>query len=306
MRFQAVSNRLFRCRSMLPSMLLALGCMCPAHGERLPGPQRGSAGHAGAVYLAGYLGIDVRDVSPERVAALKAKEARGAEIVQVDHDGPAGKMGLREHDVIVAMNGVAIESGEQIRRLLREIPPGKQVAMSILRDGALLSVTAQMADRVQIERQAWELHLAAPPVSDLQAPPTGLPSEDSKGGFGQVGQDPPIAVSKYSKGFLGTILLSPAYTGAMLERIGPQLAQFFGVPKGTGLLVTKVETNSPAAAAGVRAGDLVLRMDSKPVASMGDWAKVVRDARGKPIAVVVLREKQEKTLLLTPDARKHS
>ncbi len=73
----------------------------------------------------GYLGVDVRDVSEESVSLLKLREARGAEIIRVDHDAPAGKMGLREHDVVLQLNGVAVEGEEQIRRMLRELAPGR-------------------------------------------------------------------------------------------------------------------------------------------------------------------------------------
>ena len=59
-----------------------------------------------------------RDVSPEQVTALRLTEARGAVIIHIDHDGPAGKAGLRERDVILQMNGQVIEGEEQVRRML--------------------------------------------------------------------------------------------------------------------------------------------------------------------------------------------
>src|SRR5215469_9815198 len=61
-----------------------------------------------------YLGVDIRDVTPERASALKLKEERGVEITMVDADAPAGKAGLREHDVILAFNGTAVEGEEQL------------------------------------------------------------------------------------------------------------------------------------------------------------------------------------------------
>ncbi len=252
----------------------------------------------------GYLGIDVRDVPEVEAPLLKLKDTHGAEIIRVDHDGPAGKMGLREHDVVVQMNGATIEGEDQIRRLLREIAPGRTVSLVISRDGQKMLLTAQMADRSEVERQAWEQHLAVPVGGGPQAPLTGLPSDDPASAAGQSVSAGPVPQSKYSKGFLGTILLTPAYTGVMLERIGPQLSQFFGVPRGTGLLVKGVDPNSPAAMAGVRAGDVVVRADSKAVASLADWTKIVRDAKGRPVTVVVLRDHKETVITVTPDAKK--
>jgi len=260
-------------------------------------PQHAAAGKV----TPGYLGIDVRDISDDEAPALKLRDSRGAEIIRVDHDGPAGKMGLREHDVIIQMNGMIIDGEEQIRRLLHEIAPGKIVAMIVSREGRQLKLTTQMATRTEVERQAWEKHLVAP-----QAPATGLPSEDPANQGVQSVAAGAAPKTPYSKGFLGTILLTPAYTGVMLERIGPQLSQFFGVPRGTGLLVQGVEANSPAAMAGVRAGDVVVRADTKAVASLSDWVKIIRDAKGKPVTVVVLRDHKETVLTVTPEAKKRS
>ena len=260
--------------------------------------------HSGLGHGQSYLGVDVRDVNDDEVPALKLKEARGAEVVHVDHDGPAGKMGLRERDVVTQMNGVTIEGEEQIRRMLHDTPPGRTVNFVILRDGQQMTVTAQMADREEVERQAWERHLGAPPVLPASAPEGMLvgPADASP----PVTPAAPLPPPKNGKGFLGSLLTSPTYTGAMLERVGPQLASFFGVSTGTGLLVRGVDNNSPAAMAGIRAGDVVVRADSRTLGSMTQWAKAIRDAKGRPVTVVIVRDRQEKTVTLTPDIKRRS
>lgn len=252
----------------------------------------------------GYLGIDVRDVSEEQVSALHLPSPHGAYIVRVDHDGPAAKAGLHERDVVLQMNGAAIEGEEHIRRMLREMPPGRGVTLLISRDGQQLTIAAVMADREQVERQAWADHLPAP---GPQAPVSALPTFTLDAAPPpQPGAPAPQSTSKYSKGFIGTLLMSPSYTGAILEMMGPQLADFFGVAGGHGLLVRSVEINSPAAQAGLHAGDVVIRANAHAVASMGDWARQIKDSKGRPLAVVVLRDKAEKTLTLRPDGKRRS
>src|ERR1700722_11920252 len=87
-----------------------------------------------------YLGVDIDDVSAERLAALKLKEEHGAEVTMVDQDAPAGKAGLHEHDVIVSVNGTAVDSAAQLRRMIKETPPGRVVNLGISRDGQPLNI----------------------------------------------------------------------------------------------------------------------------------------------------------------------
>ncbi len=242
----------------------------------------------------GYLGVSLRDISPEQFATLKLKEARGAEIVLVDHDAPAGKAGLREHDVVLQMNGQAIEGQDQLRRMLHDSAPGKTITLLISRDGQQLTVTAQMAvSQEEVERHAWEQHITVPepqaaPDSDLSSGSSSSPSVHG------------------GNSFIGSLLMSPSYTGAMLEKMSSQLADFFGVSSGAGLLVRSVVTNSPAALAGMHAGDVVVRANDKSVSTTGDWAKAIKNSHGHSLTIVVMRDKKEQTLTLTPDGKKRS
>ncbi len=94
------------------------------------------------------------------------KEAHGAEVIHVDHDGPAGKAGLREHDVILQMNGTAIEGEDQLRRMLRETPAGRTATLIISRDGQQQTITTRLANKLEVERQAWEGRWTVPVPSD--------------------------------------------------------------------------------------------------------------------------------------------
>ena len=243
----------------------------------------------------GYLGVDMRDVPADQVVALKLKEARGAEIILVDHDAPAGKAGLREHDVVLQMNGQAINGEDQIRRMLHELAPGKAITLVVSRDGQQITVTTQMANREEVERQAWEQHLTVP---EPQAPPSDTAGSD----FSPTSPGP----SMRGNSFIGGMLMNPSYTGAMLEQMSTQLADYFGVSSGVGLLVRSVQPDSPAALAGMRAGDVVLQADARPVANTNDWAKAIKNSQGHPLTIVVMRDKKQQTLTLTPDSKKRS
>ena len=253
----------------------------------------------------GYLGVDLRDVSDEQVSVLKLKEAQGAEITSVDHDGPACKAGLQVHDVILQMNGVVIEGEEELRRMLRETPAGRQVTLVVSRDGQPRTIVTQLANREEVERKAWEQHYIVP--EPQEAGSSSAYTHAGNSFFKSSPASAPTGALKGTHSLLGTsMIVSSAYTGAKLEVMGPQLAEFFGAQGSTGLLVRSVDPNSPAAAAGLKAGDVVIKVNSVPVASGTDWMKTVHGNRGKPVNIIVLRDKKEQTLTLTPDTKKRS
>ena len=310
-------------RSMmrLTVMMAGLGAYTAAGAAMAPawdgsydaGNSAGMSGMGANAKTQGYLGVDIRDVGEEQLASLKMKDARGAEVIHVDHDGPAGKIGLREHDVILQMNGTAIEGEEQLRRMLRETPAGRTATLIISRDGKQLTVTTQLANKLEVERQAWEGRWTVPVPSDespsVSGPTTSASSPGSGSGSGSSsgkGQSffSPSAVARSGHNLIATMTGS-AYTGALVENMEPQLAEFFGAT-GNGVLVHSVDADSPAAKAGLRAGDVVVRANSVKLTSSSDWMKIVRENRGKSVEVVVLRDKKEQTLTLVPDTKKRS
>ena len=152
-------------RTMTTALLLA-GLALPAiSAEQGLQPDALYRQVPGNFYAAGrsYLGVDIQDVTTDRLSALKLKEERGAEITMVDADAPAGKAGLKEHDVILDFNGTAVESEEQLRRLIREVPPGRTVTLGISRDGNPMKISVQLADYSKVIAQSRPRVFVSPP-----------------------------------------------------------------------------------------------------------------------------------------------
>src|SRR5438034_9771758 len=111
-----------------------------------------------------YLGVDTDDITADRVGPLHLKEERGVEVTMVDQDAPAAKAGLKEHDVILSINDQPVESVEQLRRLIREIPAGRTVTVGISRDGQPMNVKAELAERNKMMGTNHEFNFNVPPI----------------------------------------------------------------------------------------------------------------------------------------------
>lgn len=245
----------------------------------------------------GYLGIEFHDLTDEQALNLHLKAPQhGAEIAMVDHDGPAGKAGLRPHDVVVMLNNQVIDSAVTLRRLIHDAGAGMTVALQVVRAGRTLTLTARLANREEVERDALQRL-----VGDYN-----MPSDPP--GPAQSFASPPNAQAAPSRTqqFLSAMMHTGPFTGLSMETMTPQLAGFFGVASDVGLLVNSVLPNSPAATAGIHAGDILLRADSVALHSTGDWTHHLRSSKSRPIAVSVLRDHHELTLTLTPDLKRHS
>jgi len=232
-----------------------------------------------------YLGVDIADVTTERLSALKLKEEKGVEVTMVDQDAPAGKAGIKEHDVILTMNGTTIDSGAQLRRMIHETPAGRVVAFGLSRDGAPMSVKVQLGDKKK--EYAW----VGPKVKDFHV---DIP---------EIHVMPDIDIPAMNM----VVVTSSARSGLMVENITPQLGDFFGVKNGDGVLVRAVEKGSRAEKAGFRAGDVIVKINDQPVHDTSDFSHAVKSRTVNTVKVGVVRDKKEQNLnLALPERNKDS
>jgi serine protease Do len=260
----------------------------------------GAAAHGGGQHTPGYLGIGFQDISDEQVTALHLQGGHAVEVTQVDHDGPAGKAGLRKHDVIVSLNGQMIAGAVALKRMIHDTGVGVSIALMVMRGGQPLTVNAQLEYRGDVEREAMERMAKADPPPVTEGAPVVA-------GFTETyAADATPVPTQRSPGFIASMLHTTPFTGMAVEAMEPQLAGFFGAPVGTGLLVHTVMPNSPASVAGLHAGDVVLKADAVPMKTASEWTRHLHAAKGRPIRLTVLREKREMTLTLTPEFKKHA
>jgi membrane-associated protease RseP (regulator of RpoE activity) len=213
------------------------------------------------------------------VSTLKLKNESGVEVTMVDQDAPAGKAGIKEHDVILTINGNKVESVEQLRRMIREIPSGRTIDIGVSRNGQPLKLQAQLADRHASHAMKFNMPTvgAMPNMADF---------------------DVPLSV---------VMVHSSMRSGLMVENLTPQLGDFFGAKNGHGVLVRSVEKGSRAEKAGFRAGDVIVRVGKDPVRDSGDFSHALQANRSQGrVSVGVIRDKKEQNITLSLPPRKES
>jgi S1-C subfamily serine protease len=258
-----------------------------------------SGGH-GVQKPPGYLGIEFHDLTHDQAAAMHLRDPRGVEVLLVDHDGPAAEAGLQPHDLITGLNGHIVASGEALHRMIREAGAGVVVRLSVFRNGSPITIHAKLANRVDVERKAWARVADAPPSSGDDAILSGVVD-----GVAIVpASAPPTATTPpHTQGLIDSLLHGP-FTGLELQVMQPQLASYFGAPRGQGLLVQSVAGGSPAASAGVHAGDVILRADARSMRTTSDWSKHLHASKGKPMTLDLLRDHHPMSVTLQPETRK--
>ncbi len=225
-----------------------------------------------------YLGVGVKEVTTERARALKLKEEHGVEITTVEPESPADKAGLKPGDVVLEYNGQRVEGTQQFVRFVRETPPGRTVRLTVFRNGSTQTVTAAVA-----ERKRRDFNVPVPKIDEE----IRMKLKDF------TPPDVPRVTMSWRAGVLGI-------EGESLR--GSQLGEYFGVREG--VLVRSVMKDTPADKAGLKAGDVIVKVDDRAVDEPRDITAALRSARDaskKTFPVVIVRDKKEMTVQVTLD-----
>jgi serine protease Do len=220
----------------------------------------------------GWLGVEIGEVTAEKAKDLKLPAVRGVVVDDVEPDSPAAKAGIKEKDVITQYDGQLVEGTVQFRRLIRETPPGRSVTLEISRGGLTQNISVVLGDRsdVSVRKMKGKMRNFGgaysfsmpnveewpdiPDVMDARTPILGINAEDLTG----------------------------------------QLGSYFGAPNNAGVLVREVRPGTPAEKAGLKAGDVIIKIEGKEVRTLADLRAQLRDKSNQAtVNVGILRKGSE-------------
>ena len=228
------------------------------------------------------------------MARYGLREARGVGVTQVIKDSPAEKAGLKKDDVILRFEGDSVTSARKLNRLVSEVAPDQTVKLGISRGGGEQEVAVTIGKRNDSFNTMEHFKgleglkgLDKLPEFELRDMPPGANVWKWKGqGPGDDGMV--FAFGNHRRIGVGTIQLTK------------QLAEYFGIADGKGVLVTSVADDSPAAKAGLKAGDVIIAIDGEKVEGAGDVARGINKKKEGDVTLTVIRNKNQRTITVTP------
>jgi membrane-associated protease RseP (regulator of RpoE activity) len=235
----------------------------------------------------GFLGVYGEDISRENMGKYHLSQPRGVGVTQVIKDSPAEKAGLRKDDVILRIDSDNVTSVRKLNRLVSEIAPDQSVRITISRGGSEQELTATIAKR---NNTAWASDLLSdnPKAWKWEGPVIERGDFGDLKEFGNVDND-------FTFVFGGGRRI-----GANTMELTKQLADYFGITGGQGVLVTSVSEDGPAAKAGLKAGDVITAIDGEAVDSPGDLSRALNRKKEGDVSLTVIRNRAQQTIRVTP------
>jgi len=224
----------------------------------------------------GWLGVEISEVTAEKAKDLKLSAVRGVVVDDVEPDSPAGKAGIRENDVITQYDSQPVEGAVQFKRLVRETPPGRTITLAISRGGSTQNISVELGDR-----SAYFV-------------------KKMKGKMRDFGEAYSFSMPNFNVELPDMPDIMDARTpilGINAEDLTGQLGSYFGAPNDSGVLVREVRPGTPAEKAGLKAGDVIVRVESKQVRTLAELRAQLREKSDQPsVKMSVIRKGSEVTV----------
>lgn len=259
--------------------------------QEIPMPERASRGMILNGFSSSYLGVQTIDVTKENFSRFGLSEVRGVAVDKVLKDSPAEKAGLQNGDVIVRFDGETISSVRKLTRLIGEVSPDHKAKVTVLRNGSERDIEVTVGKREMnfasggvFNGEFPQVQIAPTMPRTMRIPNTPItpfPQVDGNGAFiwrGAANRQIGVSISNLSK----------------------QLADYFGVTDGKGLLVRDVRPDSPAAKAGIKAGDVIVEIDGKKMSDGADLIEAVNEKKEGVVSITIVRDKNRQTFTVEP------
>ncbi len=249
------------------------------------------------------IGIGTRDVTADEAKAAGLPGIGGAWVAEAPADSAAGKAGLQAGDIIVTVDGESIRSARHLARVITETPEGRALQIGYVRGTTKHSATVTPESRpmtFQWEGGPGAMRREGPVVRrfERRVPGPGGPDEPFDLIIPRRGPGGPDAFY-FRRGPDGLRVWSGrGRLGVTVQPLTDQLATYFGAR--AGVLVTQVTENSAAAKAGLKAGDVITTVNSRPVKDAGDIVDGLSGVEGgKSVTVEFVRDKKAQSVSVT-------
>jgi serine protease Do len=251
-----------------------------------------------------YLGIEPQEVTKDNFSKFGLSQVRGVAVEKVVENSPAAQAGLQAGDVIIKFEGEEITSVRKLSRLIAEIAPDHQVKLTILRGGSEQEITATMGKHEMPTALSGNFKMPEMPEMPKMSPMPQMPNVQvmPKGELlPNLKGDTFIWKNDGENSFF---FGANRQIGVSVSSLTKQLGEYFGAADGKGLLINNVRENSPAAKAGLKAGDIIIEVDGKEIKGNADLIRAVNEKKEGDISLTILRDRNRQTIQVTPEKLK--
>jgi serine protease Do len=297
---------------LFSSMLIVTSAFVLAAGQDSKKPNEDNAPRAFSFAFEGgsYLGVQTQEITKDNYAKFGLSGVRGVAVEKVSENSPATAAGIQAGDVILRFDGEDVTGVRKLTRLVGEVDPDHQVRLTISRNGREQEITATVAKRPMTEFQNG--NFAFPQFNGTMPDMKGLERLKEMPQFKEMPRMPdlknvPEGPQVWSfPGGQGQSFVWRAGEGRAIgvgvTGLSKQLAEHFHVAGGA--LVSEVRDGSPAAKAGLRAGDIITEVDGKQVKSEMDLIKSINEKKEGNVTVTFVRDGRTQNVTVAPEKSK--
>ena len=237
-----------------------------------------------------YLGVETQEITKDNFGKFGLGGVRGVAVEKVVENSPAALAGLQAGDVIVKFEGEEVTSVRKLSRMVAEVAPDHQVRLTIVRGGGEQEITATIGRREmpKFENGNFKMEMQLPKMPAIPNSPQVQVLPNAKGDF--TWKDD------------GNFYFGPnRRIGVGVAPLTKQLGEYFGASDGKGLLVNSVREDSPAAKAGLKAGDIITEADGREIKSNADLIRALNEKKEGAVVLTIIRDRNRQSVQVTPE-----